>query len=357
MYMHKKLHSPYKTFAESINSALKIAMRRDKNLICYGLGINDPKSIFNTTKDLKKLYGESRVFDVPTSENALTGIGVGAAISGVRTVITHQRLDFSLLSLDQIINSAAKWRYMFGGLLSVSLTIRMIIGRGWGQGPTHSQSLTPIFCNVPGLKVVMPTFASDAKNLLIKSIFDPNPVIFLEHRWLHGIKDEDILRKKEKKLIFSNVIKKGKDITIVSMSYLTLESIKAVKMLNNHGISCELIDLISLKPINYKSILNSVKKTRNLLILDPGFPHGSVASEISSFVSRKKFKYLKSPPEIITMPDIPEPTSFQLTKNLYINENKIINKVLKILGKKIKVKNYNKPKHHDVPGAWFKGPF
>ena len=133
------------TFSESINLALKTSMKKDKNIICYGLGINDPKAIFNTTKNLNKLFGSDRVFDVPTSENALTGIGVGTAISGIKTVITHQRLDFALLSMDQIINSAAKWRYMFGGKFSVPITIRMIIGRGWGQGPTHSQSLSSLF--------------------------------------------------------------------------------------------------------------------------------------------------------------------------------------------------------------------
>ena len=142
------------TFAENINLALHKSMLKDKNMICYGLGINDPKAIFGTTLGLKKRFGNKRVFDVPTSENALTGIGVGAAISGIRTVITHQRLDFSLLSMDQIINSAAKWRYMFGGKVNVPLTIRMIVGKGWGQGPTHSQSLTPMFCNVPGLSLI-----------------------------------------------------------------------------------------------------------------------------------------------------------------------------------------------------------
>lgn len=355
--MDKKNTNKSFTFSESINLGFKAAMKKDKNMICYGLGINDPKKIFGTTKDLKKLFGGKRVFDVPTSENALTGIGVGAAINGVRTVITHQRLDFSLLSMDQIINSAAKWRYMFGGKVSVPLTIRMIIGRGWGQGPTHSQNLSSLFCNIPGLKVVMPTFAKDAKRLLIKSIFDPNPVIFLEHRWLHEIKDNDFVSSLPSNLSFSNVIRKGKDITIVSMSYLTLEAIKAAKILKVNNIDCEIIDLVSLKPLNYKSIFKSVKKTKKLLVLDTGFPYGSIASEITSVVARKMFKNLSVAPQIMTMPDIPEPTSFQLTKNLYITDQKIVLEVSKILKKKVTHKMKVKKNLHDIPGEWFKGPF
>ena len=355
--MVKKLINKSLTFSESINSGLKEAMKKDKNMICYGLGINDPKEIFKTTKDLKKLFGNKRVFDVPTSENALTGIGVGAAINGIRTVITHQRLDFSLLSMDQIINSAAKWRYMFGGKVSVPLTIRMIIGRGWGQGPTHSQNLSSLFCNIPGLKVVMPTFAKDAKRLLIKSIFDPNPVIFLEHRWLHEIKDKDFIKSLPNNLSFSNVIRKGKDITIVSMSYLTLEAVKASKILKANNIDCEIIDLVSLKPLNYKSIFRSLRKTKKLLVLDTGFPYGSIASEITSVVARKMFNKLSAAPEIMTMPDIPEPTSFELTKNLYITDEKIIHTVSKILKKKINKNIKINKKYHDVPGEWFKGPF
>lgn len=343
-------------FKDSINSALAFSLKKDKNMICYGLGINDPKSIFGTTKNLSKKFGQNRVFDVPTSENALTGIAVGAAISGIRTVITHQRLDFSLLSMDQIVNSAAKWRYMFGGKLSVPITIRMILGRGWGQGPTHSQNLAPMFCNIPGLKVFMPTFADDAKRLLIKSIFDPNPVIFLEHRWLHELKDEDFLDKKPDSLS-SNIVSKGSDLTLISMSYLTLEALKAKKILKKIGINIEVIDLISLKPLNISKILKSIKKTNRVLILDTGFPYGSISSEILSLIYKNLNGKLKTSPISLTMPDIPEPTSFFLTKNLYIDHIKVVKTVLKMFKKSMNLKKLKKPEFHDVPGTWFKGPF
>ena len=173
-------------FNEAINFALKKAMYRDNKMICYGLGINDPKSIFGTTKDLKKKFGKSRVFDMPTSENAMTGVSIGEAINGVRSVVTHQRIDFFLLAIDQSVNSAATWHYMFGGKMRLPITIRLIIGRGWGQGATHSQSLHAWFAHIPGLKVVSPSNSYDAAGLLYASIFDPNPVIYLEHRWLHN---------------------------------------------------------------------------------------------------------------------------------------------------------------------------
>ena len=172
-------------FYEAINEGLDFSLKKDKNLICYGLGVTDPKRIFGTTTNLKEKYGDERVFDVPNSENANTGISIGAALGGVRSVVIHQRLDFFLLAMDQLVNAASKWHYMFGSKRSIPITIRLIVGRGWGQGPTHSQNLQSWFYHIPGLKLVIPTFPNDAKQLLIDSIFDPNPVIFIENRWLH----------------------------------------------------------------------------------------------------------------------------------------------------------------------------
>ena len=178
-------------FSEAINDALIESMKLDNKVICYGLGVDDPKRIFGTTKGLKEKFGNERVFDMPTSENAMTGVSVGLAIGGYRSVVVHQRLDFFLLAMDQLVNSAAKWYYMFGGKVNIPMVIRLVIGRGWGQGPTHSQSLHSWFAHIPGLKVVMPATAADAKGLLMSSIFDGNPVLFLEHRWLHA-QDGDV---------------------------------------------------------------------------------------------------------------------------------------------------------------------
>ena len=174
------------SYHQAINEGICEAMSADDTVLCYGLGVTDPKAVFGTTSGLLEKFGGDRVFDVPTSENALTGIGVGAAISGSKVLMTHQRLDFFLLAMDQLVNSAAKWHYMFGSQSSVPITIRLIIGRGWGQGPTHSQNLQAWFAHIPGLKVVMPVSPADAKGMLYEAILDRDPVVFLEHRWLHN---------------------------------------------------------------------------------------------------------------------------------------------------------------------------
>ncbi len=347
-------------FAEAINDALHIAMSTDPNMITYGLGINDPKRIFGTTSGLCEVFGNKRVFDMPTSENAMTGVSIGAALGGIRSVVTHQRLDFFLLAMDQLVNSAAKWNYTYG--ICVPITIRLIIGRGWGQGPTHSQNLQAWFGHIPGLKVVMPTTPHDAKGLLLESIFDPNPVVFLEHRWLHNAVGEVPEGDYRLEIGKAKKITDGTDVTIVSMSYLTVEARKAVALLNKANINCELIDLISIKPIDWELIKSSVRKTGKLLVLDTGYETGSVAGEIIAKIAIENYQDLKASPIRMAMPDVPEPASFGLTKDLFIRYDKIVKEVCKMIGD---------PNHaimkdiasivetvpHDVPGDWFKGPF
>src|SRR3954447_19337170 len=201
------------TFAEAIRDALTVALAADPAAIVFGLGTDDPKGIFGTTLGLRQQFGGERVFDVPTSENALTGFAVGAALNGLRPVFAHQRLDFALLSMDQLVNNAAKWHFMFGGRRSVPITIRMILGRGWGQGPTHSQNLQAWFAHVPGLKVVMPSTAEDAKGLLLSSIFDDDPVVFLEHRWLHNVRGDVPEGDIRVPLGKARVLREGNDLT------------------------------------------------------------------------------------------------------------------------------------------------
>ncbi len=347
------------TFAESINSALKIAMSIDEKVICYGLGATDPKGIFGTTLGLEEQFGKERVFDIPTSENAMTGVAIGAGIGGFKTVMTHQRLDFFLLAMDQLVNSAAKMHYMFNGEINVPITIRLILGRGWGQGPTHSQNLQSWFAHIPGLKVVMPSSADDAKGLLLTSIFDPNPVVFLEHRWLHNSLSE--VQDGDYRIPFGKAKKlnEGDDITIVSMSYLTAEALIAVNYLKVHGIGVDLIDLRTIKPLDLESIANSLSNTGKLLVLDTGALTCSVASDIVAKISTKYFGLLKNAPAILAMPNVPEPTSFGLTKGFYIRAADIANRVLNILDIDY-VNPYldiPEPKPHDVPGEWFSGPF
>ena len=347
------------TYAQAINSAIKIAMSSDEHVICYGLGVDDPKGVFGTTIGLKELFGNERIFDMPTSENAMTGVAIGAAIGGYKTILTHQRLDFALLSLDQIVNGAAKMHYMFNGEINVPLTIRMIIGRGWGQGPTHSQNLQAWFAHIPGLKVVMPSSAFDAKGLLLSSIFDPNPVIFLEHRWLHNstsyVPEEDYRIE----IGLSKKLMNGDDITVVSMSYMTVEALKACKYLKEKGINVDLIDLRSIKPLDIENIVKSLSKTGKILVLDTGAKTCSVASDIIAKISTDNFMLLKQKPKILAMPDCPEPTSYGLTKRYYKSAADVAYEILNILDIK-KIDPYidiQQPLHHDIPGEWFKGPF
>ena len=346
------------TFAEAINEGIHLEMVRNKKLITFGLGINDPKRIFGSTKGLVEKFGHQRVFDIPTSENALTGIGLGLSLGGNPVLMTHQRADFFLLAFDQLINSISKWNYMFDGNSgTVNITIRLIVGRGWGQGPTHSQNLQSIFSHFPGLKVVIPTTPYDVKGLLSSSLRDPNPVIFLEHRWLYNsegyVPTKNYLVNLEK----SKILRKGKDITIISTSYMTPELINIYKNLEDKDIDFEHIDLISCKPLDKKTIINSVKKTGRIIILDTGFKSNSISSEIISLVNEFCFKNLKYKPVKMNVPDIPEPTSYGLTKFYYNNRNDVLEKIYNIFFKKsykTKIKNLT---HHDIPGSWFKGPF
>ena len=343
----------------AISEAIDVSMKKDKNLICYGLGTTDPKGIFGTTLNLEKKYGKNRVFDTPASENALTGIGTGAAIDGTRVLLSSQRADFFLLAMDQLVNGAAKWRYMFGGKHKVPITIRLIVGRGWGQGPTHSQNFHSWFSNVPGLKVVMPTTPQDHKGLLISSIFDDNPVVFIEQRWIHNTIGSVKTGFFKVPIGKARLVKKGTDITIVSISHLTNEAIKASHYLQKIGINPEIIDLRSLAPIDYTSIEKSVNKTKRIIVLDPSHRTCSYGSEIISSISQKNYLKLKSNPALMTYPDIPMPTSRVFNKLYYFGYEEIYKKIsTKIFKKKINVNiEKNRNSHDDVPDKNFTGPF
>ena len=347
------------SFASAVNDALHTAMSLDSSVIFYGLGATDPKEIFGTTAGLAKKFGHSRVFDTPTSENGMTGIGIGAALGGMRTIMTHQRLDFFLLAMDQLVNSAAKWHYMFGSQISVPITIRLIVGRGWGQGPTHSQNLQAWFAHVPGLKVVMPTTPADAKGLLLSSIFDPNPVVFLEHRWLHQSVGEVEKGDIRVPIGLAKIVRMGKDVTVVAASYLVVEALQAAKVLAEEGIECEVIDLRTISPLDWDAVHSSVKKTRRLIVLDSGAQTGSVAGEIIARVAIKQHHVLEAAPIRLAMPDVPEPTSFGLTKGFFVRGINIYQSAMAMFGKleTVKADVLDEPSPHDVPGEWFKGPF
>ncbi len=347
------------TFGEAIREALDQAMAADDNVIVYGLGVDDPKAIFGTTAGLRKKYGAERVFDTPTSENAMTGVGIGAALNGIRPVMVHQRLDFFLLAMDQVVNSAATWHFMFGGAGSVPIVIRLIMGRGWGQGPTHSHNLQALFAHIPGLKVVMPASPEDAKGLLLESIFDDSPVIFLEHRWLHNITGH--VPEEPVRIPLSRVrqVREGTDITVVAMSYMVVEAIHAAEYLKSHGISCEVLDVRTVSPIDWPGVYASVRKTRRMLALDTGTTTGSISAEIVARVSGECWDALLTAPRRLAMPDFPEGTSQALTVHYHVRAEHVVAAVAGMVGRPVDPAPLaaERAYPHDVPGDWFKGPF
>lgn len=347
--------------AAEIRRILKRNLDKDSKFLVMGLGVSDPKGVFGTTLGLSQEYGSHRVVETPTSENAITGIGVGLAISGYRPLMVHQRLDFFLLAMDQLVNSAAKWHFMFGGQVSVPLTIRLITGRGWGQGPTHSQNLHAWFAHIPGLKVVMPSFAHEIGALLQASIDDPNPVIFIEDRWIHSqtleVSDSRIDRKIE--LGKANVVIEGKDLTVVSSGYMTIEALKAIAYLSKHGLSIELIDLRSIKPLDMETITNSVRKTEHVLVVDSGHEIASFGKEIIANIAMDSSLKLKANPRLVALPDVPEPTSHGVIGEYRISSIKIARSVLHMLNCEDPddLEIELTPPKEDVPDANFTGPF
>lgn len=343
-------------FADAIKEAIFLSMKKNSNVLLMGLGVDDPKSIFETTKNLNKSFPK-RVFDMPTSENSMTGFAVGLAIAGKRPIITHQRVEFALLSMDQIINQAAKWFYMSAGKRYVPLVIRLIIGRGWGQGPQHSQSLESIFAHIPGLKVVCPSNPYNAKGLLISSIEDNNPVIFFEHRWCHSIKG--YVPKKNYKIPIgkSRYVTKGKDITIITFSYMVSEAIRVNEILKENKIKAEIIDLQSLRPLDKEKILKSSKKTKRILVIDNGMMKYGISSEILAIISEsiKNDSYLI---ERIGIIDAPIASTVALAKFAYPNQFTIIKGIEKLLKKRIVItRKFRLGIKYDQPNADFMGPF
>jgi acetoin:2,6-dichlorophenolindophenol oxidoreductase subunit beta len=304
-------------YSEAIREAQAQIMRSDESVFVCGLGVPDPKGVFGSTVGLEEEFGSKRVFDTPACENATVGMMIGASFQGMRPIMVNQRLDFTLVALDQIINHAAKWKWMFGGVQRVPIVIRVIVGRGWGQGAQHSQTMHALFAHIPGLKVVAPVSPKDAKGLLISSIEDDDPVIFIEHRRLYdeeGDVPQGIYRVPIGK---ANVVQEGVDITLVALSHMVVETEKAGIALKEQGISAEIIDLRSLRPLDMDTILNSVKKTGRLVVIDDDWKLCGIAGEIIAALAENDHKMFKAPPIRLTWPDMPTPTSVVLESAHY----------------------------------------
>jgi pyruvate/2-oxoglutarate/acetoin dehydrogenase E1 component len=350
------LENEIKSYADAIYEATFLKMKEDESVFVYGLGVDDPKGMYGTTLDLHKNFGHLRCFDTPLSEDAMTGVGIGAAIAGQRPIHVHQRMDFLLLCMNQLVNIACKTSYMFNGAFNVPLVIRSIIGRSWGQGAQHSQSFHSYFMHTPGIRVVAPTTPHDAKGSMIAAIEDNNPVIFLEHRMLY--KNEGIVphNKYSNKIGKGRILVSGKDISIIAVSHMVVEAVRAAELLKEVDISAEVIDPIWLSPLDKDLIFKSVNKTKNLLVVDHSWITASFSSEIIALVAENdekingKVKYARMGYE-----NVPCPTTKPLENIFYPNALKIAKKAYEKLGFDVGSWNPNFNESKEI--AEFKGPF
>jgi pyruvate dehydrogenase E1 component beta subunit len=308
------------TYVQALNEALHQQIAADERVFLIGQGVNSPWYAGNSTVGLVDRFGEKRIIDTPISENCITGTAVGAALAGMRPILFHARMDFMFYALDQLANHAANWHYMFGGQLSVPLTIWGIINRGGEQGAQHSQALQAIFAHIPGLKVVMPATPYDAKGLLMSCVTDGNPVVYIDERWLYNHMG-DVPEEMYTVPIGKGVVRRvGKDVTVVAASYMVFEAMKAAEILEKEGIDIEVIDLRTLKPMDESLILSSIGKTGRLVVADSGWKSfGAGAEIIAKVVESDIFQCLRVPPIRVSLPDIPAPASRVLEKEYYLN--------------------------------------
>ncbi len=264
------------TYAAAVREALEQEMARDPRVIVLGQGIDDFKGFYGTTTGLAERFGPQRVFDTPLSEDAMTGVAIGAALAGLRPVHTHIRMDFMLLAMNQLVNIAAKCRYMYGGQVRVPLVVRGVIGRSWGQGAQHSQGLHGLFLHGPGLRVVAPSTAYDAKGLLLASIRDDNPVIFVEHRLLHAQRGNVPAEDYQVPFGQARILTPGRDVTLAGISHAT----RARAALQEAGIDAEVIDIVSLRPLDVSTLAASVQRTGRLVVVDTAWAFAGATAEI-----------------------------------------------------------------------------
>jgi len=296
-------------YAGAIREAHAQILSSDPRAFVIGQGLWSPWYAGASLDGLDRDFSRDRIVDSPVSENATTGLAVGAALAGMRPIVFHPRMDFMLLAVDPIVNQAANWSYLFEGRISVPLVIRAVINRGGEQGAQHSQALHAMFMHVPGLKVVMPSCAFDAKGLLIAAIADPNPVMYIDDRWLYGISEAVPEEMYCVPIGKAAVRRTGRDVTLVGISSMAQECLKASEILAAEGIDVEVIDLRSLKPWDSETVLDSARKTGRVVVADPGWRTAGASAEIASVIAEEGFHDLRQPVARVTLPDCPAPTS------------------------------------------------
>ncbi len=312
------------SFGLAINETFHQVMEEDPSVVLIGQGVKSPWYVGNTCNGLVARFGERRVFDTPVSENAVTGAAVGAALAGLRPVVVHPRMDFMLYAFDPIINEAANWRYMSGGAAHVPVVFWGIINRAGEQAAQHSQALHSIFAHVPGLKVVAPSTPHDAKGLMVAAIRDDDPVVFIDERSLYAGEGEVPEGLYASPIGEAAVRREGTDLTVIAFSYLAPMALAAAEALQAEGVSAEVIDLRTLKPLDMDTVERSVSKTGRVVVCDIGWKTGGIGGEIAAQVTEKCWAYLKAAPVRVALPDIPAPASRTLEEAYYPGTNDIL---------------------------------
>jgi pyruvate dehydrogenase E1 component beta subunit len=316
-------------YREALNQALREEMEADEKVFLMGEDIGVFQGAFKVTQGLLEEFGEKRVRDTPISENTFVGMGVGAAMAGLRPVVELMTINFSLLAIDQIVNSAASISYMFGGQARVPLVIRMPQGAGHQLGPTHSHSLESWYLHVPGLLVAAPSTAADAKGLLKAAIRDDNPVIFIEHETLYGKRGEVPDNGGPMRFGEAAVRRAGDDVTLVGISRMAVTAGQAAETLaEEHEIEAEVIDPRTLRPLDLDTILESVKKTNRAVIVEEGWPHGGVGSNLAALIQEQAFDYLDAPVLRVTGADVPMPYSKPLEQAAFPHQEHVVKAAL-----------------------------
>ncbi len=316
-------------YREALNQALREEMEADEKVFLMGEDIGVFQGAFKVTQGLLEEFGEKRVRDTPISENTIVGMGVGAAMAGLRPVVELMTINFSLLAIDQIVNSAASIRYMFGGQVKVPLVIRMPQGAGHQLGPTHSHSLESWYLHVPGLLVAVPSTAADAKGLLKAAIQDDNPVIFIEHETLYGKRGEVPDNGEPMHFGEACVRREGDDVTLVGISRMALTAADAAETLaKEHEIEAEVIDPRTLRPLDLDTILESVRKTNRAVIVEEGWPHGGVGANLAALIQEQAFDHLDAPVLRVTGADVPMPYSKPLEQSAFPHQEHVVKAVL-----------------------------
>ncbi len=322
---------PILTYREALNQAMREEMHRDENIVLMGEEVGFYNGAYKVSKGLLDEFGPMRVLDTPITELGFTGLGVGAAMAGVRPIVEMMTFNFSMLAIDQIVNSAAKMLYMSGGQFNIPIVVRGPGGSGHQLGAQHSQSLESWYCYVPGLKVVTPSTPADAKGLLKTSIRDNNPVIFIESEVLYGTKGEVPEGEHLIPLGVADVKRQGRDVTIVAHSKMVMVALDAAADLAKDGIEAEVVDPRTLRPLDTEAILNSVRKTNRVVVVEEGWEYCGVGAQFVDVIQREAFDYLDAPVLRVTGADVPMPYAKNLEHAALPDKDKVKEAVHKVL--------------------------